>query len=126
MKIRTTLYLLLGLGAAVSALLGCGAAPASQTVEVATAPAAPETAAQPTTEPSQPAPAAKMSQADFVPPKATQPMESEPERKAVEVGYKVGMQAPEFGMSLLDGTRVTSTSIADQGKPVFIYFHATW
>ena len=126
MKIRTTLFLLLGLVAAVSAILGCGSAPAaSQPSEPANIPDAAPQASEPTTpEPSQPVTA--MSQADSEPPKITQPMESEPEAAPVEVGYKIGMQAPEFGMSLYDGTRVTSASLAEQGKPTFIYFHATW
>lgn len=53
-------------------------------------------------------------------------MASEPKAASVEIGYRVGMQAPEFGMSLYDGSRVTSESIASEGKPTFIYFHATW
>ena len=33
--------------------------------------------------------------------------------------------APEFAMSLLDGTEVTTSSLSAEGKPVFLYFHAT-
>ena len=126
MKIRTTLFLLLGLVAAVSAIIGCGSAPAaSQPSEPANIPdAAPQASEPATPEPSQPV--TTMFQADSEPPKVTQPMASEPEAAPVEVGYKVGMMAPEFGMSLYDGTRVTSASLAEQGKPTFIYFHATW
>ena len=51
---------------------------------------------------------------------------SEPQTETVEIGYEVGMRAPDFGMSLLDGTKVTSSSLADDGKPVFLYFHATF
>ena len=29
-------------------------------------------------------------------------------------------------MSLLDGSRVTSAGLAEEGKPVFLYFHATY
>ncbi len=47
-------------------------------------------------------------------------------RAEKEVGYKKGMHIPEFGMSLLDGTRVTSAKLVEEGKPTFIYFHATW
>ena len=125
MNIRTTLFLL-GLVAAASAIIGCGSAPAaSQPSEPANIPDAAPQASEPVPpEPSQPA--TTMVQVDSVPPKVTQPMASEPKAVPVEVGYRVGMQAPEFGMSLYDGTRVTSASIAEQGKPTFIYFHATW
>ena len=125
MHIRSTLILLLGLGAAVSVLLGCGAAPAAQPIEDVSAPAAPHAAA-PAAEPVNPAPMAKASETESSTPKVTTATESEPEATAVEVGYKVGMRAPEFGMSLLDGTTVTSASLTDDGKPAFIYFHATW
>ena len=108
MKIKATSFLLLGLAATVSVLLGCGAAPASQApedVEVREG----QRVVQPTTVPAQ-----------------TEPVEVESEPQAVEIGYKVGMQAPEFGMSLLDGSRVTTASIVDEGKPVLLYFHATY
>ena len=58
--------------------------------------------------------------------RATLAKESEPAPHPVEIGYKVGMQVPEFGMSLLDGSTLTSASLTDQGKPTFLYFHATW
>lgn len=124
MRIRSELPVFLAISIAVFVMLGCGAAPASQSGEAAATSqvSAPTTETQ-TGESAQPA--STMFQADSVPPKATQPMESKPEQ-AVEVGYKVGMQAPEFGMSLVDGAKVTSASLADAGKPALIYFHATW
>ena len=48
------------------------------------------------------------------------------EVEVVEVGYQVGLRAPEFGMTLLDGSRVTTANIVDEGKPVLLYFHATY
>lgn len=42
----------------------------------------------------------------------------------VEVGYEVGMRAPDFSMSLFGGDEVTSASLAAEGKPTFLYFHA--
>ena len=99
MNAKISLALLLGLGAIVVVLLGCGAAPAAQTVE---SPAAVQKAV----------PDASMS--------------SDSEVEVVEVGYQVGLRAPEFGMSLLDGSRVTTSSIVDGGKPVLLYFHATY
>ena len=44
----------------------------------------------------------------------------------VGVGYEVGLRAPEFTMSLLDGTEVTASSLSAESKPVFLYFHATY
>ena len=99
MATRVSLLLTLILGAAVALALGCGAAPAEQEADSSSAPSA-----------SQPVAA----------------VESQPEAETVEVGYQVGLRAPEFGMSLLDGSRVTSASLADGGTPVFLYFHATY
>ena len=125
MRIKIATVLLLGLVAVVAVLPGCGAAPTPQPSEVAASPAAPKVV-PPTAAPSQPAPASKTSQTESVPPKVGQPMNTDSDTEAVEVGYKVGMQAPEFGMSLLDGTSVTTAKLVEQGKPAFIYFHATW
>ena len=99
MSARISLALLLGLGAMMVVLHGCGAAPAAQTAE---------------------SPAAVQKTI----PDASANGGSEVE--AVEVGYQVGMRAPEFEMSLLDGSRVTTSSIVDEGKPVLLYFHATY
>ena len=52
--------------------------------------------------------------------------DSEPKAETVEVGYEVGLRAPEFGMSLLDGSKVTSSGLVEEGAPVFLYFHATY
>ena len=122
---KAKLTTLLVLVAAIVALVGCGAAPASQTAEVSqTSEAAKVTAGQETS-PTQAT--TKMFQADSLPPKAAgESAKNEPAATPVEIGYKIGMQAPDFGMSLSDGTRVTSASIVNEGKPVFIYFHATW
>ena len=99
MRARISLALLLGLGAIMIVLLGCGEAPAAQTAE-------------------SPAAAQKT-----IPDASTS---SGSEVEVVEVGYEVGLRAPEFGMSLLDGSRVTTSSIVDGGKPVLLYFHATY
>ncbi len=105
MRTRNSIALLLGLVAMVAVLVGCGSAPAAQVAEPppAVQKAAPE------------APANGASQAAAV-----------AEVEAVEVGYEVGQSAPEFGMTLLDGSRVTTASIVDEGKPVLLYFHATY
>lgn len=99
MSARISLALLIGLGAIMVVLLGCGEAPAAQTAE---------------------SPAAVQK---TMPDASTS---SGSEVEAVEVGYEVGLRAPEFGMSLLDGSRVTTSSIVDGGKPVLLYFHATY
>ena len=96
---RISLVLLLGLGAMIVVLLGCSATPAAQTAE---------------------SPAVVQETI----PDASAGNGSEVE--AVEVGYQVGLRAPEFEMSLLDGSRVTTSSIVDGGKPVLLYFHATY
>ncbi len=119
---------ILYLSMAIALLLGCSAAPApaSQSAESVSTPPALKTEPNTAQKPSLPTPEIKMFQADSIPPKAIPAVNSDPNVEAVEVGYKIGMHVPEFGMSLLDGTRVTSESLVDEGTPVFIYFHATW
>ena len=123
MKTAIILSLLLGLAAALAAQIGCAATPAAQTDETASVAQAEKVVE---TEPTQlPAQASKSSQVDSAQPTAAARAD-EPPAEAVEVGYKKGMHVPEFGMSLLDGTRVTSAKLVAEGKPAFIYFHATW
>ena len=124
MKFRNSLPLL-GLAAFTLALLGCRVAPASQTAEIETASVASKVASV-TNLPAESAPAANVLKSESSPLESTQAIESKPEPEVVEVGYKVGMQVPDFGMSLLEGNRVTSAKLLEEGKPVFIYFHATW
>lgn len=133
MRIKATLLLLLGLGATIAAAVGCGTAPASQISDTSSAretTRVESSAEQPSVpaaeEPTSPTSPTTGFQVDSIPPKAVTAAKAEQDSAAVEIGYKIGMHAPEFGMSLLDGTTVTSTSLVDEGKPVFIYFHATW
>ena len=102
MKIRFRLPILLALGAMVAFVLGCGAAPATQDADSSSA-----------------GQATQASETIAV-------VDSEPKAEVVEIGYEVGLRAPEFGMSLLDGGRVTSSGLAEEGTPVFLYFHATY
>ena len=74
----------------------------------------------------QPEPESKAIETEAVAPETTLVKESELEPQPVEVGYKVGMQVPEFAISLIDGSTITSAGLTDQGKPTFLYFHATW
>ena len=99
MRNRISFAFVLGLGAMIALLLGCGAAPAAQTAE-------PPSAVQ------KPMPDASVNHGS--------------EAEVVEVGYQVGLRAPEFGMTLLDGSSVTTSSIVNEGKPVLLYFHATY
>ena len=99
MRARSSFAYLLGLGTMMAVLLGCGAAPAAQVAE---------------------------SPPDVQKAMPDKPANGSSEVVAIEVGYNVGQRAPDFGMSLLDGSRVTTASIVDEGKPVLLYFHATY
>ena len=100
MRIRVSPPLFLVIGATVAVLLGCSSAPASSTTDDTSSPPAPVAAIAAT--------------------------ESQPPADSVDIGYEVGLRAPAFGMSLLDGDRVTSSDLNSEGKPVFLYFHATF
>ena len=45
---------------------------------------------------------------------------------SILVGTQVGNRIPEFKIIYEDGTEVTSTSLIENGKPVFMYFAASW
>ncbi len=112
MKIRVPLPLLLSVGVILGVLLGCSSDPATPTATSAPAHQ----------------PAAVVATAENVS-KATEAVvvaESEPKAEVVKVGYDVGLRAPEFGMSLVDGSRVTSSSLSEEGRPVVLYFHANF
>ena len=117
MRTRKSVAIILGLGAFAALLPGCGQAPASQVADP-----------PPQVKVAEPPPVAQVEE----PPKPVQ--ETPPdtsgangsEAEVVEVGYQVGLRAPEFEMSLLDGSTVTTSSIVDEGKPVLLYFHATY
>ena len=42
------------------------------------------------------------------------------------VGGQLGNRAPDFTLTLADGSETTLTSILAAGKPVMLYFFATW
>ena len=92
--------LVLAIVASAVVLFGCSTAPAPQETEGTSAPQSPVTVA---------AVDGEMTEAE-----------------PVEVGYEVGLRAPEFALSLLDGTEVTASSLSAEGRPVFLYFHATY
>ena len=104
MRIRVSPPLFLVIGATVAVLLGCSSAPASSTTDDTSSPVA---------------------AADTQPPPIPS-TDTQPPPDSVDIGYEVGLRAPAFGMSLLDGDRVTSSDLNSEGKPVFLYFHATF
>ena len=99
MRASSPILCVLATVAAAAVLFGCGTAPASQDNEGASAPDPAVTVAA---------------------------VDTEATEATVEVGYEVGLRAPEFAMSLLDGTEVTASSLSAESKPVFLYFHATY
>ena len=99
MRIRFSLLLALAMVATAAVLFGCGTEPASQYPEGASAPD---------------------------PVVTVEAVGMETMEAPVEVGYEVGLRAPEFAMSLLDGAEVTASSLSAEGKPAFLYFHATY
>jgi thiol-disulfide isomerase/thioredoxin len=47
-------------------------------------------------------------------------------KNVVNIGTKVGNQIPDFTIVYEDGTEITSASLIANGKPVFMFFAATW
>ena len=43
-----------------------------------------------------------------------------------EVGTTVGKTVPHFEFALIDGTKRSTAQLASQGRPVFLFFFATW
>ena len=48
------------------------------------------------------------------------------QEQTLEVGRDVGERVLDFSISLEDGTVRTSEELLSAGRPVFIYFMATW
>ena len=42
----------------------------------------------------------------------------------IPVGYRIGQRAPDFAVTTVDGEEVTLAHF--QGRPVLLYFFATW
>ena len=51
---------------------------------------------------------------------------SEPRSSNVKIGTRVGERIPEFRMRLTDRSMLTSEDLVSTGRPVFLYFFATW
>lgn len=43
-----------------------------------------------------------------------------------QVGVDVGSVAPDFTLTLADGSTVDQAALLVEGKPVLLYFFATW
>ena len=52
-----------------------------------------------------------------------QPQESS---ESTKIGTNVGERVPEFIMRLTDRSTASSADLVTEGKPVFLYFFATW
>ncbi len=42
------------------------------------------------------------------------------------VGTDVGKTLPQFEFTLIDGTKKSTAQLSSQGRPVFLFFFATW
>ena len=52
--------------------------------------------------------------------------EPTPEPVNVSVGTSVGETPPAFAFQLVDGSEVASTQLIAAGRPVFMFYFATW
>ena len=59
-------------------------------------------------------------------PAATSGSTAESPSPNLKIGYEVGERVPEFSMRLSDRSTLTSADLVSTGKPVFLYFFATW
>lgn len=79
-------------------------------------------------------PAAPVAEVPTTQPVTTAPVKSTqlvqtPETMAdpvVEIGYEVGKHVPNFEITSDDGRKLTSEDILSEGKPVFLFFTASW
>jgi len=44
----------------------------------------------------------------------------------VEIGYTIGTHVPNFEINLDDGRTLTSEDLLSEGRPVFLFFTASW
>ena len=57
---------------------------------------------------------------------AVDPTDAPPAESLPPVGAGVGELAPSYSLTLFDGSTVSSEDLAKAGKPVFLFFTATW
>jgi hypothetical protein len=87
----------------------------------------PNTIVEPRSDSADPTPGPGAGPATIPPPEppATSVPPTEPPPPA-QVGTKVGDMAPEFAFRLTDGTDVSSMQLLASGRPVFMFYFATW
>ena len=56
----------------------------------------------------------------------TSSLASDSRSQNVNIGTQVGERLPEFSMRLKDMSSITLEDFVAEGKPVFLYFFATW
>jgi cytochrome oxidase Cu insertion factor (SCO1/SenC/PrrC family) len=49
-----------------------------------------------------------------------------PQGSAQQIGADVGNVAPDFTLTLADGNTVNQAALLAEGKPLLLYFFATW
>lgn len=95
------------------------------------APSAPLTTVQPTAEPLAAALPVVSPPPTEPPPPASPAIEPAPPaavqtQPLADIGYKTGDHVPPFQITLVDGTEVSSEVLLSSGKPVFLFFTASW
>ncbi len=55
----------------------------------------------------------------------SQPAQTEAGRD-IKIGYEVGNRVPDIEFTLDDGRTLTSKDLLSEGKPVFLFFTASW
>ena len=64
--------------------------------------------------------------AAVITPTEVTPAEAAPTASLPPVGAGVGELAPSYSLTLFDGSTVSSEDLTKAGKPVFLFFTATW
>ena len=64
--------------------------------------------------------------AAVITPTEVKPADAPPTASLPPVGAGVGELAPGYSLTLFDGSTVSSEDLTKAGKPVFLFFTATW
>lgn len=80
------------------------------------------------------APAEPLARDESISPVLTQPESVAPADSAspesipvsYTIGNKVGERIPDFAITLVDGSTVTSAALLAEGQPTFLFFFETW
>ena len=101
--------------ACLMAIAGCGASSETASDANGAIPARQQGASIAPSQTANPAPSASVAPAPTTKPVAE-----------VKTGNSVGNRVPDFEIRLVDGSAVTSASLLSEGRPVFLFFFATW